>query len=117
MCYCVNTMVTISLREFQLKPSKFLGDLPVTLTVYNVAKYKIVSVNTSDKVLAKELTQDKKVLTENGTATESVNTDEPKVLTDISPKKEAFEELKKEYQYNPCPKPEKQKKNTIGYKK
>jgi len=88
----------ISLREFQLKPTKYLGDLPVTLTTYGKPIAKIVSVNRNTDVL----TDKDKVLTENGRATKSVNT-----------KKEVLEELRNDPSLGilrSVPKPEGKKK-------
>ena len=117
----------ISLREFQLKPTKYLGDLPVTLTTYGKPVAKIVSVNTNtdvltdnDKVLTekksvnrKVLTEDKNVLTESGSPTKSVNT-----------KKEALRKVEKEVREmednfgisRAVPKPPPMKKKKMGYK-
>jgi hypothetical protein len=61
-------MLTISLRQFQLKPSKYLSQLPLTLTVYGkpVATVNTYGGQKTEKVLThkkdlKELLGDTKV--------------------------------------------------------
>ncbi len=53
-------MKTISLRSFQLKPSKFLSELPITLTKYNrpfavVTTFQMSNVNKTNSVVEKSI--------------------------------------------------------------
>jgi len=50
----------VSLRDFQLRASSYLKELPIVLTVYNVPKYTVSAYVSADKGLNEE------VLTDNG---------------------------------------------------
>src|SRR3990167_5251701 len=46
-------MNIVALRDFQLKPSKYLDDLPITLTRYNLP-FAVITAYQPDKPIAKE---------------------------------------------------------------